>query len=61
LSRRLASPKGLIEVVIGPRQVGKTTGMYQIVQDLLAAGTPPRLVLFVRFDLEVLREEPASL
>ncbi|HVZ71712.1 MAG TPA: ATP-binding protein [Polyangia bacterium] len=61
LSARLAKPRGLIEVVRGPRQVGKTTGIYQIVQDLVRAGTPGREILFVRFDLEILREEPAGL
>lgn len=61
LSSRLRRPKGLIEVVRGPRQVGKTTGIYQIIQDLLRSGAPPGDILFVRFDLEVLREEPAAL
>lgn len=61
LLRRLQRPRGLVEVVRGPRQVGKTTGVHQIVEDLLGAGTPPRDVLFVRFDLQLLREEPAAL
>jgi hypothetical protein len=61
LSGRLRRPKGLIEVIRGPRQVGKTTGIYQIIQDLLASGVPAKDILFVRFDLEVLREEPAAL
>jgi predicted AAA+ superfamily ATPase len=46
----------LIEVLKGPRQVGKTTGLHQIIQDLMVSGVPPRDILFVRFDLEVLRE-----
>src|SRR5262249_41361171 len=54
-------PQGLIEVLRGPRQVGKTTAIYQIIQDLLGAGTAASEILFVRFDLEVLREEPAAL
>jgi len=61
LFHRLQRPKGLIEVIRGPRQVGKTTGIYQIVQDLIRTGTPGRNILFVRFDLELLREEPAAL
>jgi uncharacterized protein len=58
---RLRQEKGLIEVVRGPRQVGKTTGIYQIIQDLLTAGVASSDILFVRFDLEILREEPAAL
>src|SRR5438093_4130394 len=61
LLRRLRRPKGLIEVVRGPRQVGKTTGIYQIIKDLLATGVSGTDILFVRFDLELLREEPAAL
>lgn len=61
LFRRLQRPRGLIEVVRGPRQVGKTTGIYQIIQDLIRSGTRPRDILFVRFDLELLREEKAAL
>jgi predicted AAA+ superfamily ATPase len=61
LLQRLRQPRGLIEVVRGPRQVGKTTGIYQIIQDLLREGTPPAELLFVRFDLELLRAEPGSL
>src|SRR5438093_6757367 len=40
LLRRLQRPKGLIEVVRGPRQVGKTTGIQQIIQDLIRQGVP---------------------
>jgi uncharacterized protein len=61
LGRRLQRPRGLIEVVRGPRQVGKTTGIYQIIQDLVRSGARPRDILFVRFDLQLLREEPAAL
>jgi len=61
LASRLARPRGLIEVLRGPRQVGKTTGIHQIIQDLLRCGTPAADILFVRFDLELLREEPAAL
>ena len=60
LTARLLSSRGLIEVVRGPRQVGKTTGTYQIIQSLLekVSGTD---ILFVRFDLELLREERSAL
>jgi predicted AAA+ superfamily ATPase len=62
LGRRLSRrAKGLIEVLVGPRQVGKTTGMQQIVAQLLAAGLPATDVLFIRFDLELLREERGAL
>jgi uncharacterized protein len=61
LTTRLGQEKGLIEVVRGPRQVGKTTGIHQIIQQLLASGMPSTNVLFIRFDLEVLREEPSAL
>ena len=33
LSRRLKAPLNFIQVVVGPRQVGKTTGLRQLVQD----------------------------
>lgn len=46
----------LIHVVRGPRQVGKTTALFQIVEECLAKGTPPTDVLLVRFDLQPLRE-----
>jgi predicted AAA+ superfamily ATPase len=61
LSVRLRKPKGLIEVIRGPRQVGKTTGIHQIIRDLLGQGIPGTDILFVRFDLELLRDEPAAL
>jgi predicted AAA+ superfamily ATPase len=61
LSARLRRPKGLIEVVRGPRQVGKTTGIYQIIRDLISSGASGLDILFLRFDLELLREEPAIL
>jgi uncharacterized protein len=61
LLRRLQNRKGLIEVVRGPRQVGKTTGIYQIIKDLMVSGTAATDLLFVRFDLELLREEPGAL
>jgi len=58
---RLRARRGLIEVIRGPRQVGKTTGLQQIVEDFVSGGVAPTDIIFVRFDLEVLRDEPASL
>jgi hypothetical protein len=53
---RLSGRGRLIEILRGPRQVGKTTALYQVIEDLLARGVPPRDVLFVRFDHQMLRE-----
>lgn len=49
-------PRGLIQVLRGPRQVGKTTALYQVVEDLLRRGKSPTSLLLIRFDLEPLRE-----
>jgi uncharacterized protein len=40
-----------ISAVGGPRQVGKTTLLYQLVEHLLASSVPPSHILFVNFDL----------
>jgi len=40
----------------GPRQVGKTTALYQLVETLLSEGLPPTDALLVRFDLHPLQE-----
>lgn len=40
-----------IVALAGPRQVGKTTLMYQLLRDLLAGGVAPNRVLFASFDL----------
>jgi hypothetical protein len=61
LESRLRGSGKLIEVLRGPRQVGKTTGIYQIIESLLRASVPGTDILFVRFDLEVVREIPGSL
>lgn len=58
---RLRNRGSLIEIVRGPRQVGKTTAIAQIVRDLLDAGVPGSDLFFVRFDHEVLRETPGGL
>jgi predicted AAA+ superfamily ATPase len=61
LLRRILRPRGLIEVVRGPRQVGKTTAIEQITQRLLSEHVKPTDILFVRFDQEVLRERSGGL
>lgn len=61
MAERLGGKGRLVEVLRGPRQVGKTTGMHQIIQDLLRSNAPANQILFVRFDLEVLREVPGGL
>lgn len=53
---RLRRPSALIQVLRGPRQVGKTTALLQLVSELLAAGIAPSDLLLLRFDLQTLRE-----
>jgi predicted AAA+ superfamily ATPase len=48
--------RALIHVLRGPRQVGKTTALYQFVEDLMKRGTEPTDLFLVRFDLQPLRE-----
>lgn len=61
LLERMLAPRGLIEVVRGPRQVGKTTAVEQIIQQILKKPVRPTDVLFVRFDQEILRESQGGL
>jgi len=61
LLKRMERPQGLIEVVRGPRQVGKTTAIEQIIEHMLANNVKPTDILFVRFDQEVLRESRGAL
>ncbi len=56
LLERLRRPSPLIQVIRGPRQVGKTTAILQIAADLLAEGTAPTDIYLLRFDLQTLRE-----
>jgi predicted AAA+ superfamily ATPase len=58
---RIARSKGLVEIIRGPRQVGKTTAIEQVISHLLQGKTNPRDILFVRFDQEVLRETRGGL
>jgi predicted AAA+ superfamily ATPase len=61
IQKRLRGPGRLIEVLKGPRQVGKTTGIQQMIQDLMEHSVSAHDILFVRFDLELLREIPRGL
>lgn len=61
LIERLRRPKGLIEIVRGPRQVGKTTALEQVIGALLSGGVSPTDILSVNFDQEVLRGHSGGL
>ncbi len=41
---------GRITAIAGPRQVGKTTLLYQLIADLLSGGANPRAILFLAMD-----------
>lgn len=56
LRQVLSQRKPLMQVLRGPRQVGKTTALYQLVEDGLARGNAPNEILLVRFDLQPLQE-----
>lgn len=46
------------QLVLGPRRVGKTTAMYQMVRNLLASGVPARRLWWLRMDHPLLMEMP---
>ena len=50
MRRRLDANIAPIIVVRGPRQIGKTTAQFQIIQDLLDEGVDPKRILRVQFD-----------
>lgn len=50
IRRRIGYRLAPIVVVRGPRQIGKTTTLLQVTQDLLDEGTPPLNILVVQFD-----------
>lgn len=50
IRRRLNVHVAPIVVVRGPRQIGKTTAQFQIIQDLLQEGVDPRRIVRVQFD-----------
>lgn len=50
IHRRFQARLAPAVVVRGPRQVGKTTALRQVADDLLRAGVPPRHILALQFD-----------
>jgi len=50
INRRLQAGIAPIIVVRGPRQVGKSTAQFHVIEDLFAAGVPARNVFRVQFD-----------
>lgn len=59
IRRRLDADIAPIVVVRGPRQIGKTTAQFQIIQDLLGEGVDPQRILRVQFDdLKTLKKIP---
>ena len=48
--RRLDSNVAPVAVVRGPRQIGKSTALNQLIGDLLDQGTDPRRILRIQFD-----------
>ncbi len=43
------------QILRGPRQVGKSTAMLQLVRRLILSGKSPVDIIFVRCDLDILR------
>ena len=59
MRRRLDAGIAPVVVVRGPRQIGKTTAQFQMIQDLLDEGVNPRRILRVQFDdLETMSRLP---
>lgn len=58
LPPRLETEPRRYQLVVGPRRVGKTTAMYQIVRRLLANGTDPKRIWWMRLDHPLLIEIP---
>lgn len=50
-----------VQVLRGPRQVGKSTAILQVVRHLLRVSVDPRQVILVRFDLDILRDQAGLL
>jgi predicted AAA+ superfamily ATPase len=57
LSRRLQALPRRFQLILGPRRVGKTTVMTQVVKRLLQQGIAPRKVWWLRLDHPVLMQE----
>ena len=41
-----------VQSILGARQVGKTTLLYQLIDHLISSGVDPRRVLFLTFDAQ---------
>lgn len=50
LHERLGNPVAPIDVIRGPRQIGKTTLQLQLIETLLESGIAPQRILRVQFD-----------
>ena len=50
IRRRMDADIAPIVAVRGPRQVGKTTAQFQIIEDLLEEGVPPTSILRMQFE-----------
>jgi len=55
--RQLTIERGAIHILRGPRQVGKTTYLKDLVGKLIGRGIPPRDILYLSLDLFVSRRE----
>src|SRR3990170_701296 len=49
-----------ITAIVGPRQVGKTTVMYQLIADLLGKGVAPENIMFLALDFPRLKQVDAD-
>lgn len=56
IERTLTAKQPLVQVLRGPRQVGKTTALHQLVRSRLSRGITPTEILLVRFDLPSVQE-----
>ena len=57
--RRLKEGLAAITLIRGPRQVGKSTMLLQMVEQLLAEGVNPKRIFYVQFDeLPLLKNDP---
>jgi predicted AAA+ superfamily ATPase len=50
LRQRIGNPVAPIDVIRGPRQIGKTTLQLQLIESLLESGVAPQRILRVQFD-----------
>ena len=50
-----------VQGILGARQVGKTTMLYQLIEHLLSSGTDPKRILFLTFDARGLVPEEGNM